>query len=128
MLSYYFFLSNYELICIWELVHSQQLPYFLNRQVLLIGDRRKYLACLVTMKVNVDQETLEPLNTLAPAALDWCRMIGSKVIEGEEYLKLKNIRHFIPPWIILLIYFKEHVVLRTNIHHELEGGKKNLMA
>ena len=54
---------------------------------MLIGDRKKFLSCLVTMKVEVDQETLEPLNALAPAALDWCRMIGSEVIlEGEEYI------------------------------------------
>ena len=46
---------------------------------MLVGEGRKFLSCLVTIKVDVDQETMEPLNTLAPAALDWCRMIGSEV-------------------------------------------------
>ena len=81
-------LSNVKniIISVFLLVANAEDLFEIIRQVVLIGDRRKYLSCLVTMKVEVDQETLEPLNALAPAALDWCRMIGSEVNEGEKYI------------------------------------------
>ena len=45
---------------------------------MLIGDRKKFLSVLLTLKTEVDPVTLEPLPTLAPIALEWCESIGSK--------------------------------------------------
>ena len=38
-------------------------------------------------QVNVDPDTLEPQDTLAPNALAWCQEIGSKAQTVEEALK-----------------------------------------
>lgn len=44
---------------------------------MLIGDKRKYLTALVTLKSNMDSETGEPLDTLNPDVLKWAKSIGS---------------------------------------------------
>ena len=60
----------------------EELPCLSN--AMLIGDRRKFLSCLLTLKVDVDADTLEPTNKLASAAVDWCKEIGSKAKTVEE--------------------------------------------
>ena len=40
--------------------------------VVVIGDRRKYLSCLVTLRVNVDAKTSQPSDDLSPEAVAWC--------------------------------------------------------
>jgi long-chain-fatty-acid--CoA ligase ACSBG len=45
--------------------------------VMVIGDRRKYLAMLLTLKTEVDKETATPLDKLAPDALFVAKQIGS---------------------------------------------------
>lgn len=45
--------------------------------VLVVGDRRKFLAMLVSLKCEVDRETGEPTDTLAPDALFVGSQIGS---------------------------------------------------
>ena len=60
----------------------EELPCISN--AMLIGDRRKFLSCLLTLKVDVDADTLEPTNKLASAAVDWCKEIGSKAKTVEE--------------------------------------------
>jgi len=55
--------------------------------VVLIGDRRKFLSCLLTLKVEVDPDTLEPKSKLADAALDWAREQGSKAETLEDVLR-----------------------------------------
>jgi len=45
-------------------------------QALVVGDRRKFLAVLLTLKTEIDAETMEPLPALAQAARDWCREVG----------------------------------------------------
>ncbi|CAL4103577.1 unnamed protein product [Meganyctiphanes norvegica] len=44
---------------------------------MFIGDKKKFLSILITLKVNVDPSSGEPTNILAPATLEWCRAIGS---------------------------------------------------
>lgn len=60
-----------------EDVIKKELPSVSNCMV--IGDRKKFLSCLVTLKVEMDPDTLEPKSELASASLDWCKEIGSKV-------------------------------------------------
>lgn len=54
--------------------------------VMLIGDRRKFLACLLTLRVEVDQESLEPKSTLTEDTIEWCKSIGSKAQTMEDVL------------------------------------------
>ena len=55
---------------------KKHLPCVAN--AMLIGDQRKFLSVLLTLKTEVDPVTLEPLPQLAPITLEWCDSIGSK--------------------------------------------------
>ena len=55
---------------------KKQLPCVAN--AMLIGDRKKFLSVLLTLKTEADPVTLEPLPELAPITLEWCSSIGSK--------------------------------------------------
>jgi len=54
--------------------------------VVLIGDRRKFLSCLVTLKLEVEEETLEPTSKLSADTIEWCADQGSKVETLEDVL------------------------------------------
>lgn len=45
---------------------------------MLVGDKRKFLTMLLTIKTEVDPDTMEPKDRLTPAAVDWCRSVGSQ--------------------------------------------------
>lgn len=53
---------------------------------MLIGDRRKFLSCFLTLKTEIDQDTLEPQPDLAPAALEFCESVGSKARTVQDIL------------------------------------------
>ena len=55
---------------------KKQLPCVANAMV--IGDQKKFLSVLLTLKTEVDQYTLEPQPELAPITLEWCSGINSK--------------------------------------------------
>ena len=55
---------------------KKHLPCVAN--AMLIGDKKKFLSVLLTLKMEVDPVTLEPLPQLAPPTLEWCETIGSK--------------------------------------------------
>eukprot|EP00095_Tigriopus_kingsejongensis_P011076 snap_masked-scaffold23_size669530-processed-gene-5.1 protein:Tk11076 transcript:snap_masked-scaffold23_size669530-processed-gene-5.1-mRNA-1 annotation:"hypothetical protein LOTGIDRAFT_234625" len=61
---------------------KKHLPAISN--VMVIGDKRKFLSCLLTLKVEVDQDSMEPLNTLSKPVLEWCEEIGSKAKTAQE--------------------------------------------
>ena len=51
---------------------------------MVIGDQKKFLSVLLTLKTEVDQYTLEPQPELAPITLEWCSGIGSKAkVQGD---------------------------------------------
>jgi long-chain-fatty-acid--CoA ligase ACSBG len=54
--------------------------------VMLIGDRQKFLSCLVTLRVEVDQESLEPKSKLTDDTIEWCKSVGSKAETVEDVL------------------------------------------
>lgn len=54
---------------------------------MLIGDKRKFLSMLITLKTNVNVDTYEPLDTLSPECLNWCSSIGSSATTVQEALK-----------------------------------------
>ena len=39
--------------------------------LIYLGDRQRFLSCLLTLKVEIDEETLIPMNTLAHSTLTW---------------------------------------------------------
>lgn len=65
---------------------------------MLIGDKRKFLSMLLTLKTEVDTDTLEPKDRLIPAAVDWCKSVGSQaktvtdVIGKQDVAVLKAIQ------------------------------------
>lgn len=73
-----------------EDILKKELPALSNAMV--IGDKKKFLSCLLTLKVDVDADTLEPKSTLATPALDWCKEIGSKAKTIEEALNDELVR------------------------------------
>jgi len=64
---------------------KKELPCLSN--VVLIGDRRKFLSCLVTLKTEIDNDTLEPKSKLAQETIEWCRDQGSKSETLDEVLR-----------------------------------------
>ncbi len=55
---------------------KKQLPCVAN--AMIVGDRKKFLSCFLTLKTDVDPVTLEPQNQLSLLSLEWCQSIGSK--------------------------------------------------
>ncbi|XP_076465017.1 LOW QUALITY PROTEIN: long-chain-fatty-acid--CoA ligase ACSBG2-like [Babylonia areolata] len=56
-------------------------------QCMLIGDKKKFLSMLLTLKVEVNPDTQEPSDRLSPAALDWMRSVGSGARTVGEVLE-----------------------------------------
>ena len=55
-------------------------------QAVVIGDKRKYLSCLLTLKVEIDPQTNLPTDTLDPVVRDWCKgLLMEQKISAEEH-------------------------------------------
>ena len=63
-----------------------ELPCISNAMV--IGDKKKFLSCLLTFKVDADPETMEPKKELAPVTTDWCKAIGLDEVKTIDDLLL----------------------------------------
>ncbi|NWW26820.1 ACBG2 ligase, partial [Falcunculus frontatus] len=57
---------------------------------MLVGDKAKFLAMLLTLKCVVDAETGEPGDDLAPEALEFCQKLGSKATKISEIISSKD--------------------------------------
>jgi len=53
---------------------------------ILIGDKRKYLTMLITLKTEVDSNTLVPTDKLLPSVEKWCKSLGSEATTVSEIL------------------------------------------
>ncbi|XP_076781372.1 long-chain-fatty-acid--CoA ligase ACSBG1 isoform X2 [Arvicanthis niloticus] len=51
---------------------------------MLIGDQRKFLSMLLTLKCTLDPETSEPTDNLTEQAVEFCQRVGSKAITVSE--------------------------------------------
>uniref|UniRef100_A0A1B6E357 long-chain-fatty-acid--CoA ligase n=1 Tax=Clastoptera arizonana TaxID=38151 RepID=A0A1B6E357_9HEMI len=67
-----------------EQILKQELPCISNAQ--LIGDRRKFLSMLLTLKTEVDPETTEPLDELTKEVKVWCKHLGCEVNSVKDIL------------------------------------------
>ncbi|PSN55904.1 Long-chain-fatty-acid--CoA ligase ACSBG2, partial [Blattella germanica] len=56
---------------------KKELPCIRNAMV--VGDRRKYLTVLLTMKTEVNIQTGEPLDELTSDTKEWCKAVGCEV-------------------------------------------------
>ncbi|KAF4521073.1 hypothetical protein B566_EDAN012372 [Ephemera danica] len=64
---------------------KMELPVVSN--AMLIGERRKFLSILLTLKTETNLDTGEPLDKLSSGALAWCREVGSSAITVQEIMK-----------------------------------------
>jgi len=75
---------------------KEQLPVI--SQVLLLGDKQKFVSCFLTLAVEVDPETMEPTGKLSSAARDWVQAQGSnattvqEVLEGPDVAVMRGIQ------------------------------------
>ncbi|XP_011062484.1 PREDICTED: long-chain-fatty-acid--CoA ligase ACSBG2-like [Acromyrmex echinatior] len=66
-----------------------ELSYLSNAMV--IGDQKKYLIVLVTLKSDMNEETGAPLDTLAPDVLKWAHSIGSSAKTVTEVINSRDV-------------------------------------
>lgn len=65
-----------------------ELPALSN--VVLIGEQKKYLTILVTLKTDMNPDTGEPLDTLTPDNLKWAKSIGSDAKTVTEIVNSRD--------------------------------------
>ncbi|KAM4747730.1 long-chain-fatty-acid--CoA ligase ACSBG1 isoform 2-T2 [Rhinophrynus dorsalis] len=63
---------------------KKHIPIISN--AVLIGDRRKFLSMLLTLKTTVDPDTLEPMDNLTPEAIRFCHDAGSGATTVSEIM------------------------------------------
>ncbi|XP_053906399.1 long-chain-fatty-acid--CoA ligase ACSBG2 isoform X2 [Cuculus canorus] len=64
------------------------LPIISN--AMLVGDRAKFLAMLLTLKCKVNAETGEPGDELTPEVIKYCQKLGSKATKVSEIISNKD--------------------------------------
>lgn len=69
---------------------KQELPCLSN--CMLIGDQRKFLSMLITIKTEVEPITQEPNDNLTPVAIDWCKSLGCSFTKLSELIERKDER------------------------------------
>uniref|UniRef100_A0A673CQW9 Long-chain-fatty-acid--CoA ligase ACSBG1 n=1 Tax=Sphaeramia orbicularis TaxID=375764 RepID=A0A673CQW9_9TELE len=57
---------------------------------MLIGDRRKFLSMLLTLKCCSDMETMEPTEDLSLEAVEFCRQLGSQTTKVSDIVEGKD--------------------------------------
>ena len=64
---------------------KEALPCLSN--AILIGDKQKFLSCLLTFNVVIDkQKDQMPTDELTPATISWCQSVGSNATKVSEIL------------------------------------------
>ena len=62
-------------------------------QAVVIGDKKKHLSCLLTLKVEIDPVTNLPTDKLDTVVKDWCKFIltENKIEEKDQKIPLNTI-------------------------------------
>uniref|UniRef100_A0A8D0E2N4 Long-chain-fatty-acid--CoA ligase ACSBG2 n=1 Tax=Salvator merianae TaxID=96440 RepID=A0A8D0E2N4_SALMN len=58
--------------------------------VMLVGDKAKFLTMLMTLKCKLNSDTGEPEDALTPDVIDFCRKLGSKATKVSEIVSTKD--------------------------------------
>uniref|UniRef100_A0A8C5SA24 Long-chain-fatty-acid--CoA ligase ACSBG1 n=1 Tax=Laticauda laticaudata TaxID=8630 RepID=A0A8C5SA24_LATLA len=66
----------------------KELPLISN--AVLIGDQKKFLSMLLTLKCSVDPDTSEPTDCLTQEARDFCQKAGSKATRVSEIVQSRD--------------------------------------
>ncbi|XP_072526916.1 long-chain-fatty-acid--CoA ligase ACSBG1 isoform X2 [Salminus brasiliensis] len=61
---------------------KRELPFISN--AMLIGDKRKFLSMLLTIKCVINVETMEPTDDLSPEAVKFCQQLGSQATKVSD--------------------------------------------
>ncbi|XP_078527296.1 long-chain-fatty-acid--CoA ligase ACSBG2 isoform X2 [Lissotriton helveticus] len=67
---------------------KENVPIISN--VMLIGDKKKFLSMLVTLKCNIDGDTGEPEDDLTPESIEFCQKLGSKSTKVSDIVGGKD--------------------------------------
>ncbi|XP_015270534.1 PREDICTED: long-chain-fatty-acid--CoA ligase ACSBG1-like, partial [Gekko japonicus] len=67
---------------------KKELPFLSN--AVLVGDRKKFLSMLLTLKCVVDLDTSEPTDCLTQEARDFCEKVGSKATKASEIVRERD--------------------------------------
>lgn len=64
---------------------------------IVVGEKKKYLSCVITLKVGTDAETMQPTRLLDPSVVSWAEKMGCQGLEtlddfisGPHAEKLRN--------------------------------------
>ncbi|XP_044294935.1 long-chain-fatty-acid--CoA ligase ACSBG1 isoform X1 [Varanus komodoensis] len=68
---------------------KKELPALISN-AMLIGDHKKFLSMLLTLKCTLDPDTSEPTDCLTQEARDFCQKVGSKATQVSEIIRLKD--------------------------------------
>lgn len=66
----------------------EELPCVSN--CMLIGDKKKFLSVLLTLRTTVDMETMLPTEKLNPTAIAWCHSVGSSATTLSDILNKRD--------------------------------------
>nr|XP_033490950.1 long-chain-fatty-acid--CoA ligase ACSBG1 isoform X1 [Epinephelus lanceolatus] len=67
---------------------KKEVPIISN--AMLIGDKRKFLSMLLTLKCCSDKETTEPTEELSSEAVEFCRQLGSQATKVSDITEGKD--------------------------------------
>ncbi|XP_062947091.1 long-chain-fatty-acid--CoA ligase ACSBG1 isoform X2 [Cynocephalus volans] len=67
---------------------KMELPIISN--AMLIGDQRKFLSMLLTLKCTLDPDTSDPTDNLTEQAVEFCQQVGSKATTVSEIVGKKD--------------------------------------
>jgi len=54
---------------------------------MLVGENERFIAALITLKVNMDPNTYLPTNDLMPEAINYFKELGIEVSKADEACK-----------------------------------------
>ncbi|KAJ1212734.1 hypothetical protein NDU88_000383 [Pleurodeles waltl] len=67
---------------------KKEVPIISN--AMLVGDKRKFLSMLITLKCTTDSNTLMPGDDLTPDAIQFCQQLGSRATRVSEVVRSKD--------------------------------------
>ncbi|XP_062819650.1 long-chain-fatty-acid--CoA ligase ACSBG1 [Anolis carolinensis] len=67
---------------------KKELPLISN--AMLVGEQKKFLSMLLTLKCAIDLETSEPTDALTQEARDFCQKVGSQASKVSEIVRMRD--------------------------------------